>query len=285
MIINSRERSAPAFYQPQTQSELIETFRGKPNGTSLIAGGTSQLPSMLPRNADIVDLSRSRLDYIVEENRLIKIGAMCTVGSLELTQRIHELGNGIILAGCSEWRSKQIKNRATVGGAIASSPYGGTDLLLPLLVLESQVVGLSMNSARSEILNVLDANVLANAPDHKLLITEVVIQQDELLNTRCAYSKIRPHGSCWKGVSCAVAFNVNEGKLTTARIAVAVSDCAVFRMEKLERRLINISSRRLPEVIDLCRTGMSDFIAFDQIANPDEVFCCLRKTIELALAL
>lgn len=101
----------------------------------LVAGGAY----LRLQNREIplaVDLDGLGLDYIIEENNYLKIGAMTTLRHIEVNKDcINEL-NGILSKMVKQIASLQLRNIVTIGGSICGK-YSFSDLLPSLIVLNT----------------------------------------------------------------------------------------------------------------------------------------------------
>jgi xanthine dehydrogenase small subunit len=140
-----------SFHRPATLAELLELLQKNPKA-KLIAGGTDWVVEINHRFArsDI----QIGIDQIPElktlryEKEFIELGAGLTLSELE-----HQLGNNIPLlqAWFPLFASKLIRNRATLGGNIATaSPIGDSPPVL--LALDARLILVSNNGEREVVL-------------------------------------------------------------------------------------------------------------------------------------
>lgn len=85
-----------------------------------------------------IDLSKSELDYIIEEDKLIRIGAMTTFGDIEYSPLLKQHYNDVLSKSVSEIVGIQLRNIVTVGGTVYSR-YGFSDFITGLLALDTTV--------------------------------------------------------------------------------------------------------------------------------------------------
>ena len=83
-----------------------------------------------------VDLSGLGLDYIIEENNYLKIGAMTTLRSIEVNKDCQQALGGILSNMVQQIGSLQLRNIVTIGGSICGK-YSFSDLLPSLIALDA----------------------------------------------------------------------------------------------------------------------------------------------------
>ena len=93
-------------------------------------------------SADIplaIDLSGCGLDYIREESDgTLRLGAMCSLRTLETSPLLRRYCGGIISRSVGEIIGTQFRNLATVGASVFSK-YGFSDVITPLLACNARV--------------------------------------------------------------------------------------------------------------------------------------------------
>jgi carbon-monoxide dehydrogenase medium subunit len=142
----------PAFdyYAPTTIEEALRLLT-RLEGVNVIAGGTDLITAIRlkgHRPANVVSLRKLRdeLDYITEEDGVLKVGALTRIRAVERSQLITERAIGLHEAA-SQIGSIQIRNRATVGGNLCNASPAA-DLVPPLLVLDSNVRIIGLDGER-----------------------------------------------------------------------------------------------------------------------------------------
>jgi CO/xanthine dehydrogenase FAD-binding subunit len=129
--------SALLVTQPTTLADALAARAAQPDAT-LVAGGTGVLVDMNAglRPAGLIDLSRvAELAAIEDDGEVVRVGATVTY-----TRVIEELGDrlpGVAMASRTV-ASRQIRNRGTLGGALALRDPSG-DALAGLLAAGARV--------------------------------------------------------------------------------------------------------------------------------------------------
>lgn len=120
-----------------------------------------------------IDLSGLGLAYIQENDNQIEIGAMTTLRAIETSSIIKQNFNAVLSKTAASIMGVQVRNIATIGGAIYGK-YGFSDMLTILLALDAKVElynaccmslesYLSSESERDIVLKVIIQKNISNA--------------------------------------------------------------------------------------------------------------------------
>lgn len=117
---------------------LEQAYELNQKNNNVILGGTAWL-KMGERNIqNAIDLSALGLNKIEEDNEFIKIGCMCTLRDMEVSNKINSYFDGAIAESLKYIVGVQFRNCATIGGSIYSR-FGFSDILTVLLALDTYV--------------------------------------------------------------------------------------------------------------------------------------------------
>ena len=130
------------YYAPQTLPEavaLLAKLDDEGCDAKILAGGQSLMPMLAMRVARpdaLVDLRRvADLDYIIEENGTVAIGAMATKRAAEESALVRER-QPLFHAATQLVGHRQIRNRGSIGGSFAhadpASEYPAVALVLDM---------------------------------------------------------------------------------------------------------------------------------------------------------
>lgn len=124
------------YKRPQSIEEAFELLNAKkPN---CILGGTHFLKMGKKVIATGIDLQDVGLDYIKEENGVIKIGAMTSLRTMEESELLEKHYGNVFKEAFSGIVGIQLRNTATIGASVHAR-YGFSDTCLVLLALEASV--------------------------------------------------------------------------------------------------------------------------------------------------
>lgn len=119
-------------------SSLEEAYELNQERTNVVLGGFMWL-KMANRNIkSAIDLSNLGLDGIEETPEEFRIGAMCSLRTLELHEGLDRAFNGFLREAVHHIVGVQFRNGATVGGSIFGR-FGFSDVSTALLALDSWV--------------------------------------------------------------------------------------------------------------------------------------------------
>jgi len=122
--------------QPDTIAEAYQVLTA--NKSSTVLGGCAFLRLGSQKIGTAIDLSKLNLDYIKELDEHIEIGALTTFRAVETSPLLDDYFNGVLSKSVSYIMGVQFRNIATVGATVYAK-YGFSDLITPLLALDTEV--------------------------------------------------------------------------------------------------------------------------------------------------
>jgi carbon-monoxide dehydrogenase medium subunit len=209
------------------------------DGVKVIAGGQSLLPLMKLRLAapasllDIGRLGELRGVRPMEDGR-IAVGALTTYAELMESPARHY---GVLQDMLPTIGDVQVRNRGTVGGAIAHADPA-SDLPAALLALDAELVLRSSGGTRTVPMNGFCEGSFVTGLHHDELLTEIRLPAP-LDHAGSAYASLEQPASGYAmvGVAAVLIFGPN-GKVAGAGIGVTgVSDRA-YRATEVEQALV-----------------------------------------------
>jgi probable selenate reductase FAD-binding subunit len=125
------------YYRPGSVDEAINLLRRGP-GVVALGGGTRLLASGQRDVQAVVDLRELSLAYVRAQSAALCIGATTTLQQLIDHPDIQTFASGVLAETARAAAGRNVRNAATVGGAVASG--GGDDpLLTALLALDARL--------------------------------------------------------------------------------------------------------------------------------------------------
>ena len=218
-----------------------------------LAGGQSLVPMMnfrIVRPSALIDLSIcSDLAYAREECGTLRIGAM-------MRQREAE-ANAIICQHCplvaealAHAGPATIRNRATVGGAIANG-YPVAELPVVALCLDAEFVLAGMGGERRVGATAFFIAGMVTAIEPGELLREVIFPSRRP-NTRYAFKEAGNHaGGAALAIVAACAEATPDGSLERVRLAAAGLQSIPVRLRHLEAAIAKEGDRRAAYAADL----------------------------------
>ncbi len=202
--------------QPDTIDEAYNILMAKRNNR--ILGGCAFLRLGSSRIATGVELSKLNLNYITEHDKYIEIGAMTTFRDLETNAALQTYFNGVIPKAVSNIIGVQFRNVVTVGASVYSK-YGFSDLIPPLLALDTEVE--LYKAGRMPLIDFL------NKPYEKDILTKIWIKKN---NACAAYQSLRNSASDFPLINVAVSSCNQQWRIvagaTPARAKIAAKASA-----------------------------------------------------------
>lgn len=128
---------ATQYVLPETAAECGELLLG--NKRSRLVAGNLFLRMTSLTIPLAIDLSRCGLDYLCREpDGSLRIGAMCSLRTLETSDLLRAYCGGIVSRSVGEIIGVQFRELATVGASVFSK-YGFSDVITPLLACGARV--------------------------------------------------------------------------------------------------------------------------------------------------
>ncbi|MBN1302275.1 MAG: FAD binding domain-containing protein [Melioribacteraceae bacterium] len=205
--------------------KLDEALELLEDGNShVIAGGTDIIPGIhinSNRFRDfnkLVDISRIKeLKRISEEKDKIIIGAATTFSEIE-SDEILQRHLPLLVKAVSKIGSRQIRNRATIGGNfINNAPCA--DSVPPLLVYNA---GIKINSIHHERMINLEDFLISpyrTSLTNEEIVTEIVIHKPRESLNDVFYKLGRRRGVAISRITLAILFEIKNNKFTDFKIA------------------------------------------------------------------
>lgn len=145
-----------SYHSPKSLNELLKILRRNrrdAGAVRFLAGGMSLVPLMrfgLVKPRHVIDLNKVKeLKYVVVSRGRLKIGAIIRYHELQKDVKVRSLVP--VISDCvSHIGDMQVRNRGTVGGAIAHADPA-SDLSTCLLALRTEVNTIDVNGTRRKI--------------------------------------------------------------------------------------------------------------------------------------
>jgi carbon-monoxide dehydrogenase medium subunit len=227
---------------PRDISELLFVISRAPRDIAFIAGGTDMVIA-LARGASpdmLIDISRLReLAFVEAEADRTRIGAATTFSDLAGNAHIAEcfpaLAQAAVQAG-----SVQIRNRATVGGNIASAMPGG-DLLPVLKCLDARIRVLTrQGDSRSYAFDAVVRGAGRTALPNGWLITEISLPRTLRNGRTSAFAKLGRRDALTiarLNLAASVEYDQASGRIGDVRLTAGAIGPVPARLSSVERVL------------------------------------------------
>jgi carbon-monoxide dehydrogenase medium subunit len=127
------------YFQPTSIQDAIMMLRSHPGNGKFIAGGTNIVVEKDPTLDYLIDLRHLGLEFLIETDDWIRIGACTTIQDLYKSPLIRTLADGLLAQVASWFASRQIRNVATIGGNLAEG-LSAADTAPALLAMDAELV-------------------------------------------------------------------------------------------------------------------------------------------------
>jgi carbon-monoxide dehydrogenase medium subunit len=243
------------YHRPKDLTKAVALLQRKQPRTVVLSGGT-WLVGEAPRDVEaVVDIADLGLNRILVEGNLVRIGAAVTHQQLVESEQLRTSALRVISETAQAMSGLNIRNRATIGGAIVTAD-AASPLVTALLACDAEVViaGAKDKTKQaddpSDFWKVLPlAGFLAyrrQILDEGTLITEVRMPLPSP-DTRSHYARVARTPRDYPIVCAVAAFAMKDGIAGHVRIAVGGVAATPIRLSRLE---FGLEKKRLADWLD-----------------------------------
>ncbi|MBT3434881.1 MAG: xanthine dehydrogenase family protein subunit M [Nitrospinaceae bacterium] len=230
------------YLRPETLEEAIGLLEKHGDEAKLLAGGHSLLPVLKARLASpgvLIDIGRiPALSGITRDEKSLIIGAMTTHYQIESSPEILKLCP-LLAETAAEIGDVQVRNRATIGGAIAHADPAA-DYPAALIALDAEFVVTGPTGARSyRAENFFEGTFETAMAENEILTSvQVPISQDR---SGSAYGNEAQQSSGFAicGVAAIIGLNA-EGNVEHASVGITGVTAAAYRATGVERTILGM---------------------------------------------
>jgi carbon-monoxide dehydrogenase medium subunit len=223
------------YAAPATVAEIVSQLSSTADA-HVLAGGQGLVPALTTREANaalLVDLRNvPELAGVSPHGTGVRFGAMVTLDDLATSES--GAGSESALTDClKSFGDPQVRNRATVGGALAHA-HQGVDLPAVAVALGTWVTVFGADGERT----VPAGELFGSAPLGPAEVITAVELPVAASGSGSAYEKARNPASCY--AICGVAASVTVGSggtVDAAAVVVAGSSAPAVRLAKVEAAL------------------------------------------------
>ncbi len=243
------------YHRPKDLTEAVALLQRKQPRTVVLSGGT-WLVGEAPRDVEaVVDIADLGLNRILVEGNLVRIGAAVTHQQLVESEQLRTSALRVISETAQAMSGLNIRNRATIGGAIVTAD-AASPLVTALLACDAEVVIAGAKDKTKQADDPRDfwkvlplAGFLAyrrQILDEGTLITEVRMPLPSP-DTRSHYARVARTPRDYPIVCAVAAFAMKDGIAGHVRIAVGGVAATPIRLSRLE---FGLEKKRLADWLD-----------------------------------
>jgi carbon-monoxide dehydrogenase medium subunit len=243
------------YHRAATIDEAVQLLAAN-EGAKLVAGGHSLLPLMKLRVLEptaLIDIARiPGLDQVTV-NGGATIGALATYRQLMdaagLADRYPALVEAASVVG-----DLQVRNRGTIGGAIAHADPAA-DLPAVLLAYDASFTAVGPGGTRTIPADSFFVDVLTTSLDAGEVITEIRLPALPS-GTGSAYVKFPHPASGYAIVGVAAVVRIAGGTVSSARVAVTGAGPKATRLTGVEQRLTGSATSTIEAAASVAADGL-----------------------------
>jgi len=227
-----------AYQRAESVDEAIALLREHGEGAKLIAGGHSLLPIMKLRLAEpetLVDIGRiSELRGVRRDNGEIAIGALTTHHQIATDGQIRS-SIPLLADTASTVGDRQVRNRGTIGGALAHAD-AAADYPAAILALDATIVAMGPQGERRIPAREFFIDFLTTALQPDEVLTEVRVSMPAE-GHGWSYQKLANQASGYAIVGVGAVVVVDDGVCSDIRVGVTGTAAVAWRAEATEAAL------------------------------------------------
>jgi xanthine dehydrogenase FAD-binding subunit len=250
-----------SYVKASNLSEAVSYLKHYGSNAILLAGGTDLMVQanqyLLPEETVFISIeSIKKLKEIYEDAEGIHIGSMVTDSDLLESELIRTRLHALYMAA-KESASPQVRNRATIGGNVATASPSG-DLLTALIALNAQAMIMNTETCYLKNVREIPISVKKNCLKEDELISEFIIRPDGK-NEGSYFLKIgKRKAMSISIVSIAARISLSaQNDILDISIAAGAVAPTVVRMKNLEKKLLGQKAEE--SVFDAAKeTALSD---------------------------
>ncbi len=213
------------YKRPDSLQEACQLLEKYNKQSRVIAGGTDLLVQLRGDDSKhanlkyLIDISfLKELDYIIEDNDLIRIGTLTTHDKISKSSLINEEAY-FLLEAVNTVGSPQIRHKGTIGGSVCNASPAA-DPIPPLIALDAQVKLLSSRGTRVvSLVSIFEKPYSTNIAADEILV-EILFKKLPT-NSKTAFLKVgRRKALAIARMNIAVGVTLDEeGNVSEVRIS------------------------------------------------------------------
>lgn len=231
------------YVRADSVEDALSTLADYGEGATLIAGGHGLLPDMKARERTpdlLVDVDRlDDLAGVDRTDRGLRVGALTRHEALARSDRLIDEVR-VLAEAAGEVGDTQIRNRGTIGGNLADAE-SGADLPAAVLAADATLVVASTDGTREIPADDFFADHEETALGDTDLMTAV---RPSMTFDGSAYVRRTHPATGYASVGVAAVVSVDEGAVSTARVAVTGATTHARRLVGVESALEDSNLKR-----------------------------------------
>ncbi|MCX5797028.1 MAG: FAD binding domain-containing protein [Elusimicrobia bacterium] len=228
------------FCFPTSAKEAASLINRLKSKAVVVAGGTRLSRALLPSVETVVDLADLPLKHIQADKKGLRIGALCSIQSLEVSPLLAKWAGGVIAKAAGHWSNALARSMGTVGGNVARAhPHNN----LPPVFLALDAVAVCTDGRREKTIpftQILEPGLM-RALGTRYIVVEVRVPA-ETRNWSAACARLAITKTSWEAyTNCVVAVEKKDGVVRRASVVVGSVLPRAVRLAESEAALIGKS--------------------------------------------
>lgn len=222
------------YHAAESLDEALEMLARAPDRIKLLAGGQSLIPMMnlqIAQPEALLDLNPIReLEGVTYQNGWAEIGALVRHRFLETDRQVRER-LPLLAEAAGHIGNLRVRNRGTLGGSLAHADPAA-ELGAVVLALDARIVAQSLAGSREIPASEFFQGIFATAlkPDEIVRAVRFPVRAE----TRCGFAEFAYRADDFAVAGAAVALQVEDGRIQTARLALFGVADSPLRVEEAE---------------------------------------------------
>ncbi len=206
-----------AYLRPQSEAELAEILQKYGDAGKIIAGGTGiyELANrgLFSEVEALIDIAGLGLSYVRREGDSLRIGAATTMTTLGRAHQKELKEYSAIIDALNAIQPLQVKNVATIGGAICSGlPF--FDLPVALLSLGAEVC-IAPNERKAKLSDFIQGYFSVDLQRGEF-VKEIELRIEKSKKTASAFQKFGITHDDWAMINCGVSISLEADKTVSS---------------------------------------------------------------------
>jgi carbon-monoxide dehydrogenase medium subunit len=226
------------YVRAASLSHAIALLRDDPDGTKLVAGGHTLIPTLKLRLASpklLVDIRHVEELKGIELSETIRIGALTTHAGLLVSDPLNEV-LPIFRQAANIIADPQVRNRGTIGGSLANADPAA-DWPAVVIALDAELEMTGPEGRRQVAAQDFFLDIFTTALTPSEVLTAIHILRP-LTGTQFRYRKIRHPASGYAVVGVAVALRLEGNSVAHAGIGITGAASHAFAADSATQFLL-----------------------------------------------
>lgn len=262
------------YIKASTSNEVTALLRRHGEKARVIGGGTMlyefESRGLLSGVTTLIDISKLGLDYVKEDSSGLRIGASTTFTDALRSRQINSRpAFGALADALSAIRPVQVRNMATLGGAI-SSGLPGLDLPPASVAVRAKIALAGSRGRRTLDVEDFFLGFLETALKRGEFLMEVRVPRPPA-HTGSAFQKLETNSVDWAILSVATSVTLKNDKVSNARIVFGGGVVGAVPMRATEAEEAVVDAAATEDVIGRAaeEASRSTEFADDERASAD----------------